>query len=216
MTYEIETELDRYVDNHISREPDHLRQLTRESYLHLVNGRMCSGHLQGRLLKMLTALCSPKTVVELGTFTGYSALCIAEGLPEGGRLITIETDDELEDFIREHISASPHGDKIELRIGDALEECRSMADDSVDMMFIDADKRQYPAYLDEAVRITRPGGLIIADNTLWSGHVCEDAYRDDPQTSAIRRFNETAATHPALECVILPFRDGITLLRKKS
>ena len=189
MTYEIETELDRYVDNHISREPDHLRQLTRESYLHLGNGRLCSGHLQGRLLKMLTALCSPKTVVELGTFTGYSALCI---------------------------SASPHGDKIELRIGDALEECRSMADDSVDMMFIDADKRQYPAYLEEAVRITRPGGLIIADNTLWSGHVCEDAYRDDPQTSAIRRFNETAATHPALECVILPFRDGITLLRKKS
>lgn len=214
MTYEIETDLDSYVDSHISPEPEHLKRLTRESYLRLVNGRMCSGHLQGRLLKMLTQLCSPKLVLELGTFSGYSALCIAEGLPEGGRLVTIEADDEMEDFIRRQLAGAPYSAKIELRIGDALEVCREFADGSVDMIFIDADKRQYPEYLEESHRLLRPGGLIIADNTLWSGHVCDPAYDRDPQTAGVKKFNRLAATHPDFETVILPFRDGITLLRR--
>lgn len=216
MTYEIENLLDTYVDTHISPEPEHLKQLTRESYLRLVNGRMVSGHLQGRLLKMLTQLCRPQLVIELGTFTGYSALCIAEGLPEGARLITIEVDDELEDFILKQIAASPFRDKIELRIGDALDVCRRMADGSVDIIFVDADKRQYPAYLEEARRILRPGGLIIADNTLWSGHVCDDKYENDPQTRGVKEFNDMAASMPGFETVILPFRDGITLIRKSD
>lgn len=216
MNYEIETSLDAYVDLHISPEPDHLYRLTRESNLRLVNGRMVSGHLQGRLLKMLTRLCAPKFAVELGSFTGYSALCIAEGLPEYGRLVTIEVDDELEDFIRRQLDASEYGRKVELRIGPALEICREFADGSVDMMFIDADKRQYPAYLEEAARMMRPGGLIIADNTLWSGHVCDPEYERDPQTRGVREFNDMAVTLPEFETVILPFRDGISLLRRKD
>lgn len=214
MNYEIESALDAYVDAHISAEPEHLKKLTRESNLRLVNGRMCSGHLQGRLLKMLTRLCSPRLALELGTFTGYSALCIAEGLPEEGRLVTVEVDDELEDFIRRQFEASEYGKKIELRIGPALEICRTFHDKSVDMIFIDANKREYPDYLKEAERILRPGGLIIADNTLWSGHVCDPAYANDHQTAGVKEFNDLAASHPAFETVILPFRDGITLLRK--
>lgn len=216
MNYEIESAIDEYVDSHISPEPDYLRRLTRESNLRLINGRMVSGHLQGRLLKMLTQLCSPRLAVELGTFTGYSALCIAEGLPEGSRLVTVEVDDELEDFIRRQLDASEHGKKVELRIQPALEICREFADESVDMMFIDADKRQYPAYLNEAERMLRPGGLLIADNTLWSGHVCDPAYEKDPQTHGVREFNDLAAILPGFETVILPFRDGISLLRKKN
>lgn len=214
MTYEIETELDNYVDSHISPEPEHLARLTRETNLRLVNGRMCSGHLQGRLLKMLTRLCAPKLALELGTFSGYSALCIAEGLPEGGRLVTIEADDEMEDFIRRQLADAPNSEKIELRIGDALEVCREFPDGSVDMMFIDADKRQYPEYLEEGRRLLKPGGLIIADNTLWSGHVCDPAYDHDRQTAGVKRFNDLAASHPDFETVLLPFRDGITLLSR--
>ncbi len=214
MNYEIESELDAYVESHTSPEPGHLHRLTRESYLRLINGRMCSGHLQGRLLKMLTQLCAPKIAVELGTFTGYSALCIAEGLPEDGKLITIEVDDELEDFIEKQFDACEYGEKIELRIGPAIDICKEFADESVDMMFIDADKRQYPEYLKEASRMLKPGGLIIADNTLWSGHVCDPAYEKDPQTCGVRNFNEMAMKLSGFETVILPIRDGISLLRK--
>lgn len=214
MNYEIESSLDAYVDSHISPEPEHLHKLTRESNLRLVNGRMVSGHLQGRLLKMLTQLCAPRLAVELGTFTGYSALCIAEGLPADGRLVTIEVDDELEDFIRRQLAATEHGRKVELRIGAALDICSIFPDGSVDMMFIDADKRQYPAYLEEGARMLRPGGLMVVDNTLWSGHVCDHAYEKDPQTRGVRAFNDLAASLPGFETVILPFRDGITLLRK--
>lgn len=214
MNYEIESALDAYVDSHISAEPAHLRRLTRESNLRLINGRMCSGHLQGRLLKMLTLLCAPKLAVELGTFTGYSALCIAEGLPAGSKLVTIEADDELEDFIRRQLDSTEHGAKVELRIGKALDVCREFANESVDLIFIDADKRQYPEYLEEAVRMIRPGGLIVADNTLWSGHVCDPAYEKDPQTRGVREFNDMAARLEGFDTVILPFRDGISLLRK--
>lgn len=214
MTYELISDLDSYVDSHISPEPEYLKNLTRESYLRLINGRMCSGHLQGRLLKMLTQLCAPKFALELGTFTGYSALCIAEGLPADGRLITIEVDDELEDFIRSQFERSEYGEKIELRIGSALEVCAGFKDGSVDFMFIDANKREYPEYLKEAERLLRPGGLVVADNTLWSGHVCDPAYEHDHQTAGVRTFNDIAAAHPSFETVILPFRDGITLLKK--
>lgn len=216
MNYEIETDLDNYVDSHTSPEPEYLQRLIRESNLRLVNGRMCSGHLQGRLLKMLTELCAPKLALEFGTFSGYSALCIAEGLKDGARLITIEIDDELEDFIRQQFSTSPHGDRIDLRIGKALEVCSEFADESFDMIFIDADKRQYPEYLEESRRLLRPGGLIIADNTLWSGHVCDPSYDRDPQTIGVRTFNNNAFSYPEFETVILPFRDGLSLLRKKG
>lgn len=214
MTYEIESELDSYVESHISPEPKDLYRLTRESFLRLTNGRMCSGHLQGRILKMITQLCNPRLAVELGTFTGYSALCIAEGMQEGSRLVTIEIDDELEDFIQHQLDSSEHGNKVELKIGKALDICSEFEDGSVDLMFIDADKREYPAYLKEAARMLRPGGLIIADNTLWSGHVCDPAYDNDQQTRGVREFNDLAKDLPGFETIILPIRDGITLMRK--
>lgn len=208
--------LDEYVNRLTSPEPPDLLRLERESYLRLVHGRMCSGHVQGRLLKMLTMMIRPRFAVELGTFTGYSALCIAEGLPDDGRLLTIEHQDELEDFLRRSFSNSQSGHKIELRIGDALEICRSLPDNSADMMFIDADKRQYPEYFDEAMRIVCPGGFILADNTLWDGHVVDDNYADDPQTAGIRRFNEMVSTDNRCEQVILPLRDGLTIIRRNN
>ena len=202
-----------YIQPHSSPEPETLRNLIRETHLRLVHGRMCSGHIQGRLLKMLTTMIRPLVAVELGTFTGYSALCIAEGLPEGGKLITIEHQDELEDFLKRSFNSSPFADVIDLRIGDALDICRSMESASADMMFMDADKRQYPEYFQEALRIVRPGGFIIADNTLWDGHVVEPSHADDPQTAGILRFNRMVAESDRCEEVMIPLRDGLTLIR---
>ena len=207
-------QLESYIRNHIDPEPENLRHLDRLTNIRLINGRMCSGHIQGRLLKMLVEMIRPKLAIELGTFSGYSALCIAEGMEEDARLHTFEIDDELEDFIRRQLDASDHGHKIELRIGSAIDICREFTDGSVDLIFIDADKRQYPQYLEECARMLRPGGIIIADNTLWSGHVCDPAYDKDPQTTGVRKFNDMAIRLPGFETVILPFRDGITLLRK--
>lgn len=204
-----------YIERHMSPEPMLLRDLTRDSYLHTVNGRMVSGHLQGRLLKMLVQLTGARHIIEFGTFSGYSALCLAEGLPADGRLVTIEFDDELETRIRRWISRSPHADKIELIIGDALKVANNFDINSFDLAFIDANKRQYPEYYVEAKRIVRPGGLIIADNTLWDGHVLERNPKS-AQTRAIIEFNDFVAGDPDVETVILPLRDGLTLLRLKD
>lgn len=209
-------ELEDYIEAHISPEPAHLKRLERLTNLRLINGRMCSGHLQGRLLKMLTMMIRPRRVLELGTFSGYSALCMAEGLEEGATLLTLEAFDELEDFIRESLdSAGEIGKKVELRIGPALETMKGLPDDMFDLVFMDADKREYPAYYEETMRLVRPGGFIIADNTLWDGHVVE-ADRHDAQTDAIKFFNDMVAGDSRAECVILPLRDGLTLIRRKS
>lgn len=209
-------ELEDYIEAHISPEPAHLKRLERLTNLRLINGRMCSGHLQGRLLKMLTMMIRPRRVLELGTFSGYSALCMAEGLEEGATLLTLEAFDELEDFIRESLdSAGEIGERVELRIGPALETMKGLPDDMFDLVFMDADKREYPAYYEEAMRLVRPGGFIIADNTLWDGHVAEEG-RHDAQTDAIKLFNERVASDSRAECVILPLRDGLTLIRRKS
>lgn len=206
--------LSRYIEEHIDTEPEELHRLDRLTNIRLHNGRMCSGHLQGRILKTLTAMISPKRVLELGTFSGYSALCIAEGLAEGGTVDTVEVDDELEDFIREALASSPHGAKVRLHIGQALDLMDRFADGEFDMIFIDADKKEYPAYYGEALRLLKPGGWILADNTLWSGHVVEEEYRRDRQTAAIMRFNDIVASDPRVEKVILPVRDGLTMIRK--
>lgn len=206
--------LSRYIEEHIDTEPEELHRLDRLTNIRLHNGRMCSGHLQGRILKTLTAMISPKRVLELGTFSGYSALCIAEGLAEGGTVDTVEVDDELEDFIREALASSPHGAKVRLHIGQALDAMGRFADGEFDMIFIDADKKEYPAYYGEALRLLKPGGWILADNTLWSGHVVEEEYRRDRQTAAIMRFNDIVASDPRVEKVILPVRDGLTMIRK--
>lgn len=206
-------ELEDYIERHISAEPDYLKKIDRATNLYRLNGRMCSGHIQGRLLKMLTAMIHPKRVVELGTFTGYSALCIAEALDSDASLLTIEADDELEDEIRANLRLSPHGHKVELIIGDALEVTAGLEEDSFDMAVIDADKRQYPEYFHQILRIVKPGGFILADNTLWDGHVTEPGPHSS-QTQGILDFNRLVASWPGVETAIIPIRDGITLIRK--
>lgn len=206
--------LDKYICDHSDPEPELLHRIERESNLHLLNGRMCSGHLQGRLLKMFVAMIHPRRVLELGTFSGYSALCMAEALDDDARIVTLEIDDELEDTIRHNFSRSPHGHKIEPLFGDALDIMSRFEDEAFDLIFIDADKRRYTDYYKEALRLLCPGGFIIADNTLWYGHVIEEEKQRDPQTAGIVRFNDFVAADPRVERVILPLRDGLTLIRK--
>ena len=207
--------IEEYIESHISKEPSHLRRLDRISHLRMVHGRMCSGHWQGRLLKMLTEMISPRNILELGTFTGYATLCMAEGAPEDARIDTIADFDENEDFLRSVFEGYPGGEKVNLIMGDASEIMKRMDDECYDLIFIDADKRAYPDYLIEARRILRPGGFIIADNTLWDGHVIE-ADRNDPQTAGVKLFNDLVAGDDTLEKVIIPLRDGLTLIRKKQ
>ncbi len=207
-------ELEAYILEHIDAEPECLTQLNRRSNLELVNGRMCSGHLQGRLLKMLTRMIAPRKVLELGTFSGYSALSIAEGLDDDAELVTVESNDELEDFIRTSLRMSEHGGKVRSCICDAMTFMRGESSESYDMIFIDADKRCYCEYYEESMRILCPLGYILADNTLWSGHVVEASYDHDAQTKGIRRFNDMVAVDSRVERVILPVRDGITIIRK--
>ena len=206
--------LDDYILQHTSPEPDYLYKLWRATNLQTIHGRMVSGHLQGRLLKMLVQMIQPKRVLEVGTFSGYSALSMAEGLPEGGRLYTFEINDEMEDFTRPWIENSPVADKITFLIGDAMQEAPRLGVE-FDMAFIDGDKRTYCECYDMVLSILRPGGFIVTDNTLWDGHVIDPVYENDQQTQGICRFNEYVAQDPRTEQVILPMRDGLTLIRKR-
>jgi len=206
-------ELEDYIETHIDREPDELYRIDRATNIHLLNGRMCSGHIQGRLLKMLVRMIRPERVLELGTFSGYSALCMAEGLTPGASVDTIEVDDELEDFIRRNLQSSPYGMKVTLHIGDALEIMKQWDCGHFDLIFIDADKRDYDRYYSAALELLRPEGFIIADNTLWDSHVVE-AGKHSPQTDGILRFNDIVATDRRVEKVIVPLRDGLTIIRK--
>ena len=203
-----------YILQHTDSEPEYLTQLHRETWIRMLNPIMCSGHLQGRVLSMLCKMIQPVHALELGTFTGYSALCIAESLPENGELDTIESDDELEEFILRNFEKTPFEDKINLLIGNALEIIPTL-DKTYDLVFIDADKREYEAYYEAVLPKIRQGGFILADNTLWSGKVVEKVHQNDQQTLGILRFNELIATDNRVEKVILPLRDGLTLIRKK-
>ena len=203
-----------YILQHTDAEPEYLTQLNRETWIRMLNPIMCSGHLQGRVLSMLCKMIQPVHALELGTFTGYSALCIAESLLENGELDTIESDDELEEFILRNLKKTPFEDKINLLIGNALEIIPTL-DKTYDLVFIDADKREYEAYYEAVLPKIRQGGFILADNTLWSGKVVEKVHQNDQQTLGILRFNELIATDNRVEKVILPLRDGLTLIRKK-
>ena len=206
--------VDEYILQHIDPEPDYLYRLWRATNIHMLHGRMASGHLQGRLLKMLVQMIRPKNILEVGTFSGYSALCMAEGLEEGGKVYTFEINDEQEDFTRPWIEGSPVGDKIVFRIGDALTEAPKLGI-LFDMAFIDGDKRTYRETYEMALKVVKNGGFIVADNTLWDGHVVDHAYDRDPQTRGIEDFNDYVAQDPRTEQVILPLRDGLTLIRKR-
>jgi len=206
--------LDEYILQHIEPEPDYLYRLWRATNIHMLHGRMASGHLQGRLLKMLVQMIQPKNILEVGTFSGYSALCMAEGLEEGGRLYTFEINDEQEDFTRPWIEGSPVADKIEFIIGDANVEAPKLGI-VFDMAFIDGDKRTYQQTYETVLSLLRPGGFIIADNTLWDGHVIDPNYQKDQQTRGIETFNDFVKNDMRVEQVILPLRDGLTIIRKK-
>ena len=209
-------DLDDYILHHIDAEGDYLHELWRDTQLRLSYGQMVSGHLQGRLLKMLVQMIRPKMVLELGTFSGYSALSMAEGLEEGAELHTFEIFDEQEDFIRKWFDGSKYANKLHLHIGDALELVPQM-DVTWDLAFIDADKRQYVDYYRMVLPRMRKGGFIIADNTLWYGHVLEEHPREsDLQTQGVQAFNELVAKDDRVEKVILPLRDGLTLIRVKE
>lgn len=207
-----------YIEQHSSPESETLQKITRNTHLELINPRMLSGHIQGRVLSMLSQMIQPKRILELGTFTAYSALCLAEGLSDDGKLITIEHNDELEDMIRRNLALSPLGEKVELVIGDAKEELRRLGDEAMrqeffDLVFIDADKKEYCDYLDLVLPLMRKGGWILADNTLWDGHIIDSTYDKDKQTIALRAFNDKVAKDNRLEKVILPLRDGLTIIR---
>lgn len=210
-----ETELiDKYICQHIEPEGDYLYRLYRATNIHTIHGRMASGHIQGRLLKMLVEMIRPKNILEVGTFSGYSAICLAQGLQEDGKLYTFEINDEMEDFTRPWIEGSNVADKIDFRIGDANIEAPQLGV-KFDMAFVDGDKRTYIETYEMVMRILNPGGYILADNTLWDGHVIDPAYDRDHQTQGIRAFNDLIAKDPRVEVVILPLRDGLTLIRKK-
>ena len=206
--------LDEYISQHIEPEPDYLYRLWRATNIHMLHGRMASGHLQGRLLKMLVQMIRPKNILEVGTFSGYSALCMAEGLDDGGMVYTFEINDEQEDFTRPWIEGSPVADRIRFIIGDANVEAPKLGI-TFDMAFIDGDKRTYRDTYEMALGLLRPGGFILADNTLWDGHVVDHAYDRDPQTRGIETFNDFLTHDDRVEQVILPLRDGLTLIRKK-
>lgn len=215
--------LSEYIEQHSSPESDVLQQITRSTHLEVINPRMSSGHVQGRVLSMISQMIQPQRILELGTFTGYSAICLAEGLTEDGQLLTIEHNDEMEDSIRRNLALSPIGDKVQLLIGDAKEELRRLGErqkakdaELFDLAFIDADKKEYCDYLDLVLPLMRPGGWILADNTLWDGHIIDPAYDKDKQTVSLRAFNDKVAQDPQLEKVILPLRDGLTIIRVKG
>ena len=189
--------LDEYILQHIDEEGEYLKSLYRDTHVKLLRPRMASGHLQGRMLKMFVRMIRPRQILEIGTYSGYSALCLAEGLEEGGMLHTFEINDEQEDFTRPWLENSPA-----LAI-------------TFDLAFVDGDKRKYIEYYEMTLAHLSVGGYIIADNTLWDGHVLEEPHSNDHQTIGIKAFNELVAHDERVEKVILPLRDGLTIIRKK-
>ncbi|HRG03282.1 MAG: O-methyltransferase [Paludibacteraceae bacterium] len=206
--------IEEYILNHIDEEPAYLAAINRNTWVRQMNPRMCSGHLQGRVLSMIARMIQPQQILEVGTFTGYSALCFAEALPENGCVDTIEMDDELEDFIRDNCRNSPYENKINLYIGDALEIIPSL-EKMYDLVFLDAEKSQYTRYYDAVFPKVKNGGYILADNTIWDGKVTQNVLSNDLKTREIIRFNDLIKADSRVEKVILPLRDGLTIIRKK-
>lgn len=206
--------LEEYILAHIDEEGELLAALNRDAHVNLLQPRMLSGHLQGRVLKMICRMLRPRCVLEIGTYTAYATLCMAEALEEGAEIHTIEINDEMEDFIRKYVARSPYRDRIRLHIGDALELIPAI-DRTFDLVFIDADKRLYSRYYDLVFDKLPSGGIILADNTLWDGKVVTEPERTDRQTAGIRQFNDRIKADPRVEKVILPLRDGLSVIRKK-
>lgn len=205
--------IEEYIEQHTSPEPEYLYRLWRATNIHMLHGRMASGHLQGRLLKMLVEMIRPRNILEVGTFSGYSAISMAEGLEDGGMVYTFEINDEQEDFTRPWIEGSAVSDKIRFIIGDAITEAPKLGI-TFDMAFIDGDKRTYRKTYEMVLSVLRKGGFLLADNTLWDGHVVDPDYDHDPQTNGIESFNDFLVQDTRVEQVMIPLRDGLTLVRK--
>ena len=203
--------LEDYITSHSDAEPEYLAKINRATHLRMINPRMLSGHFQGRVLTMFCHMIQPQKVLEIGTFTGYSALCMAEGMPENGVVHTIDYDDELESFIAENVTGSEFGHKIKLHIGDALTEIAKL-DETFDLVFIDADKLEYMAYYEAVLPKLRTGGYIMVDNTLWDGKVLKPVDPKDKETIAIMEFNDFITNDKRVEKVLLPIRDVLSLI----
>lgn len=211
-------DLDDYILSHISPEHPYLYKLYRATNTRLLRPRMASGHMQGQLLKMLCQMLQPQRVLEIGTFSGYSALAMASGMSEGSRLYTFEINDEQEDFTRPWLEGSPWADRIEMIVGDVSQLLPTLGVNDFDLVFMDANKRDYCDYYSLVYPYVRPGGCIIADNTLWDGHVVDPTYSRDAQTRGILAFNDlmrAEAEAGRIELNILPIRDGLTIALKK-
>lgn len=206
--------IEEYILSHIDEEGDLLKKLNRETHVNILRPRMLSGHLQGRILKMFCRMIQPEKVLELGTFTGYSALCIAEGLPKNGVVHTIDNNEELEEFVNKYIEQSAYKEKIIPHIGDALSILPNIKEE-FDMVFIDADKREYVEYYHAVFDKVKKGGFILADNTLWDNKIIDPSAEKDEQTAGIIKFNDLIATDDRIEKVIIPLRDGLTIIMKK-
>lgn len=208
----IAPEIDEYCGEHTSPENELLSKLNRETHAKVLQARMLSGHLQGRFLAMLSQMIQPNNILEIGTYTGYSALCLAEGLTENGKLITLDVNEELETFVRNFFKESPLNNKIDFRIGNAIEIIPTLTE-TFDLVFIDADKLNYANYYDLVFEKVRKGGFIISDNVLWSGKVA-DRTKNDKDTLAIRAFNKKLHDDNRVENILLPIRDGLLVVRK--
>lgn len=209
----IDSSLFDYVVAHSQKEPPLLQELARKTHTNVLQPRMLSGPLQGRLLSVLSKLIAPQNILEIGTFTGYATLCLAEGLSKSGRIDTLDKNEELLDFQRDFFDRSPWGKQIHQHPGDALEVLPKL-EFSYDLIFLDADKKNYLNYLNLLVSKIKPGGLLLSDNVLWSGKVLDPSQKEDRDTAVLLEFNRQLAQHPEFETVLLPLRDGLTLSRK--
>lgn len=207
----------KYIEDHASTPSQALEWVVKQTHIRTNHARMLSGAIQGQILRMLAQMTGATDILELGTFTGYSAICLASALPEGGHLDTLELNDELEDLILEGFDRAGLADKIELHIGDCKETVLKLKEEGrmYDIVYIDANKREYCEYYDLVFDMIRPGGLILADNVIWDGKVCQDPLPQDKQTLSIVRFNDMVSADPRVESVILPLRDGLNIIRKK-
>ncbi|PKP28528.1 MAG: methyltransferase [Bacteroidetes bacterium HGW-Bacteroidetes-18] len=206
--------IEEYIVNHSQNEPELLRQLNKETWQKVLNPRMLSGGYQGRILAMISKLIQPKTILEIGTYTGYSALCLAEGLQKNGMLFTIDKNVELEDFAKKYFEKSPYNSQIKQLAGNALDIIPTL-NEKFDLVFIDADKVNYPAYFNIIIGKMNAGGIILSDNVLWSGKVVEKIKPNDKDTKAIIEFNKMLVSDDRIETVLLPIRDGLSISRVK-
>lgn len=206
--------LDEYAVNHTQAEPELLTRLSRETFQKVLQPRMLSGHYQGRLLSMLSKLIAPYRILEIGTYTGYSALCLAEGMQPTGELHTIDINEELVDLQKKYFELSPYKNKIHTHLGNALEILPQLSG-KFDLVFIDADKPNYPAYFDLIIEKINPRGVLLTDNVLWSGKVVEEVKEDDLSTRALLEYNKKVAEDPRMETLLLPIRDGLSITRIK-